>query len=67
MVRDDMPQAIRQQLTQVLLDLPKTSEGREILSKMETARFHAANDASYDIVRHYIARFEKEVRLIERK
>lgn len=67
MVRNDIPQAIRQQLTQTLLDLPKTPEGREILAKMETARFHAADDASYDVVRHYIARFEKEVRPIERK
>jgi phosphonate transport system substrate-binding protein len=67
MVRNDIPQAIRQQLTQSLLDLPKTPEGREILATMETARFHAANDASYDIVRDYIARFEKEVRPIERK
>lgn len=67
MVRNDIPQAIRQQLTQTLLELPKTPEGREILGKMETAGFHSANDASYDIVRHYITRFEKEVRPIERK
>jgi phosphonate transport system substrate-binding protein len=67
MVRDDIPPAIRQQLTQALLDLHKTPEGREILSQMETARFHAADDGRYDIVRNYITRFEKEVRLIERK
>ena len=67
MVRDDIPQAIRQQLTQTLLDLHTTPEGREILSRMETARFHAADDARYDIVRDYITRFEKEVRPIERK
>jgi phosphonate transport system substrate-binding protein len=67
MVRDDIPQVIRQQLLQALLNLSKTAEGREILALMETARFHAANDASYDIVRKYISRFEKEVRPIEHK
>jgi phosphonate transport system substrate-binding protein len=67
MVRNDIPQAFRQQLTQTLLDLPTTLEGREILARMETARFHVADDASYDIVRNYITRFEKEVRPIEHK
>jgi phosphonate transport system substrate-binding protein len=67
MVRDDIPPTIRQQLTQTLLDLPKTPEGRDILARLETSRFHAADDASYDIVRNYIARFESEVRPIERK
>jgi len=67
MVRNDIPLPISQQLTQTLLDLPKTAEGQIILDKMETARFHAANDASYDVVKDYVARFEKEVRPIERK
>jgi hypothetical protein len=51
MVRDDIPQVIRQQLLQALLNLSKTAEGREILARMETARFHAANDSSYAYVR----------------
>ena len=67
MVRNDIPLPIRQQLTQTLLDLPKTPEGQAILAKMETSRFHAANDTSYDVVKEYVARFEKEVRPIERK
>ncbi|MDP2806396.1 MAG: phosphate/phosphite/phosphonate ABC transporter substrate-binding protein [Gallionellaceae bacterium] len=67
MVRDDVPEAIRQGVRQALLDLPKTPEGRRILAGMETARFHAADDASYNVVREYIKRFEKEVRTVERK
>ena len=67
MVRDDVPEAVRQGIRQTLLDLPKTPEGEKILAGMETARFHAADDASYDIVRQFIARFEKEVRLVESK
>lgn len=67
MVRDDVPQAIREGVRQALLDLPNTPEGKKILAGMETARFHAADDASYAIVRDYIKRFEKEVRRVERK
>ena len=65
MVRDDVPNALAERFRQLLLDLPNTPEGRKILAGMETARFHAADDASYDIVRQYVARFEKEVRPVE--
>jgi hypothetical protein len=34
---------------------------------METSHFHVADDASYDLVRNYIKRFEKEVRPVERQ
>lgn len=66
MVRDDLAPATRQKVTQALLDLPNTPEGRKILAGMETARFYPADNASYDVVRRYIERFEKEVRPIER-
>lgn len=65
MVRDDVPQAIRDGVRQALLALPNTPEGMKILAGMETVRFHPSDDASYDIVRNYIKRFEKEVRPIE--
>jgi len=67
MARDDVPEDIRQGVRQALLDLPKTLEGKKILAGMETARFHAADDASYNVVREYIKRFEEEVRTVERK
>lgn len=67
MVRDDVPEAMRQLIQKSLLDLPKTDEGMNILAGMETARFHVSNDASYDVVRQYVARFEKEVRPVEKK
>ncbi|MDD2918030.1 MAG: phosphate/phosphite/phosphonate ABC transporter substrate-binding protein [Rhodoferax sp.] len=65
MVRNDVPVAISQQVRQTLLDLTETPEGQKILAGMETARFHAANDANYDVVRTYIKRFETEVRPIK--
>ena len=67
MVRDDIPEAVAQSIKKALLDLPQTPEGQKILDGMESARFHEADDARYDIVRKYVARFEKEVRPVERK
>ncbi|MEW5771327.1 MAG: phosphate/phosphite/phosphonate ABC transporter substrate-binding protein [Pseudomonadota bacterium] len=65
MARDDVPARLREQVRGTLLALPASAEGRAILAGMETARFHAANDAHYDAVRVYIERFEREVRPVE--
>lgn len=67
MVREDVPQAVRTTVLQTLLGLAQTPQGQAILVGMETARFHEAGDASYDRVRDYIARFEKEVRPVEQR
>ena len=67
MARDDVPAALRERVRQLLLALDQTPEGPRILAGMETARFHAADDAGYGRVREYVARFEKEVRPVERK
>ena len=67
MVRDDVPEAIREQVKKTLLDLAQTSQGQIILTGMETARFYAADDSHYHRVTEYIERFEKEVRLVESK
>lgn len=67
MVRDDIPEVVRQKIRQALFDLNLTQQGRAILAGMETASFHAADDASYDVVRQYVARFEKEVRTVEKE
>lgn len=67
MVRDDVPQDIRSKVQRVLTELQLTNEGKGILSGMETSRFLLATDSSYDIVREYIKRFEKEVRPVESK
>jgi len=65
MVRDDVPAALVQQITAVLLALPQSAQGQAILGGMQTARFHAANNASYNVVRDYVARFERDVRPVE--
>ncbi len=67
MVRDDVPAAVREQVKKVIFDLAQSPRGKAILAGMETARFHAATDDSYDIALDYIKRFEKEVRTVEMK
>lgn len=67
MVRNDVPEAIREGVRVALVNLHKSPEGQKILADMETARFHPANDASYEVVREYIKRFEKEVRPVAQK
>ncbi|TAN49450.1 MAG: phosphate/phosphite/phosphonate ABC transporter substrate-binding protein [Methylococcaceae bacterium] len=67
MVRDDVPAALRDRFRQLLLTLDHNPAGRAILAGMETARFHPSDDAGYAPVRDYVARFEREVRPVERK
>ncbi|MES9943213.1 MAG: phosphate/phosphite/phosphonate ABC transporter substrate-binding protein [Candidatus Thiodiazotropha sp. 6PLUC1] len=67
MVRDDIPAALRDRVQALLLGLDETPDGRDILNAMETARFHAADDASYNKVRDYVAVFEEKVRPVEQK
>jgi phosphonate transport system substrate-binding protein len=67
MVRDDVPSNIAALFKKTLLELAQTQQGKAILAGIETARFHAADDANYDSVREYIARFEKNVRPVEEK
>lgn len=67
MLRDDVPVAVGEKMRKALIDLEQTPEGKAILRGMETARFHLADNARYDTVRDFIARFEREVRPVERK
>ena len=65
MVRNDVDAALAQQVTAVLLGLAQTAQGTAILATLQTAAFHPANDASYQVVTQYIARFERDVRPVE--
>jgi len=67
MIRNDLPTAIRDQVQQKLIGLNESEGGRAILAGMETARFTAATDQDYDVVRVYVERFEREVRPVEAK
>jgi phosphonate transport system substrate-binding protein len=67
MVRDDVPTEVRDQVRLLLTDLDKTADGQTTLAAIETSRFIPASDEDYNIVRDYIARFEREVRQVEKK
>jgi len=65
MVRDDVPVALRERVQALLLGLDQSPAGKSILLGMAPARFHIADNASYDKVREYIATFEQTVRPVE--
>jgi len=65
MAHDDVPSSIIARLREVLLSRNDSSAGLAVLAGMETARFHPADDARYDEVRAFIARFERAVRPVE--
>lgn len=67
MVRSDVPPQVAERVRLLLLGLEGSAAGKAILAGMETARFIAASDDSYDLVRTYVARFEKEVRPVEQR
>lgn len=66
MVRDDLPSKTVKKISLLLHSLHKSKKGKKILFGMETARFYPANNKSYDIVREYIKKFEKEIRPVEK-
>jgi phosphonate transport system substrate-binding protein len=66
MVREDVPAEVRELLLHTLVGLDSTPQGKAILAAMETARFSPADDATYQIVREYVSRFEREVRPVEK-
>lgn len=65
MVRNDVPVEIREQIRTQLLQLHTTPEGRGILAGMETDRFYPASNDDYEVVRRYVAQFEKDVRIVD--
>jgi phosphonate transport system substrate-binding protein len=67
MIRDDLPIELREKIRAVLLNLHTSPEGRTILAGMETSRFTAATNQSYDQVRRYVTAFEREVRPVVTK
>ena len=62
-----LPAEVVEQVRKLLLGIDASAEGKAILAGMETARFLPAADVDYDVVRRYVARFEKEVRPVEKR
>jgi phosphonate transport system substrate-binding protein len=62
MVRDDVPQEVREKVKTTLVNLAQQPGGSAILEGMSTARFHPADDGSYGVVAKYVEHFEQVVR-----
>jgi phosphonate transport system substrate-binding protein len=61
MARADLPADLVERVRDALLRLHEDTEGKNVLTAMETARIHAATDASYQVVRRFIADYEARV------
>jgi phosphonate transport system substrate-binding protein len=64
-VREDIPPNLVAQFGKVLFDLNQTPHGRGMLAHVPIERFEPATDATYFIVRDYLANFSKTIRPIE--
>ena len=62
--REDVPDDLIQSVSEIIFSLHETSEGRQILARMELSAYEKAEDATYDSVRLFLKRFENEVRPI---
>lgn len=66
MVRDNVPQDIASQVQQALVQLSQSPDGKNILKASETDQFLKADNSTYEKVREFINRFEKNVRPVEK-
>jgi phosphonate transport system substrate-binding protein len=66
-VRDDVPEAIREQVARILFALPSDTEGRKLLAAMAYAGFEPATLATYAPVAEFLEYFSKRVRPLERE
>ena len=64
MIRNDIPAKFQEDLMRVLTNLQTTVNGRVILGKIGIDQYRIASDRDYDVVRKYVAEFEKKVRII---
>ncbi|MBF0611903.1 MAG: phosphate/phosphite/phosphonate ABC transporter substrate-binding protein [Magnetococcales bacterium] len=63
-VLDDIPQQLVEQIGKIFFKLHTHAEGKAILAPMALSQFEAADNATYQPVREFLTRFEKEVRPI---
>ena len=60
--RADVPPELVEQLGALLFGLHRHEEGRRRLLALELSRFEPAEDATYEPVRDFLARFESQLR-----
>lgn len=60
-VRADLPDVLVEQVRHALLGMNRDPEGQAVLAAMDAAHIHPASDASYQVVRRFIADYEAKV------
>ena len=63
-VRSDVPQDVLQKVSSLIFRLHTHEKGKKILEAMELSRYEKADDATYEPVRIFLKKFEREVRPI---
>lgn len=61
-VRADVPPETVRRVRELLLRLPESEEGRALLASLELSRFEAADEASFQPVKDFLERFERQIR-----
>ena len=66
-VREDIPQALVDEVKRLLFSLHENEEGRTILAGIGLSRFESANEATYEPVKKFLQKFTLEVRSPEKE
>lgn len=62
--RNDVPKELVAQISNIIFTLHMNERGRKILSAMELSRYEPADNRTYQPVREFLVKFEREVRPI---
>lgn len=63
--RNDIPDDVKAQVSNLLIQLTQHDEGRAILARTKLGHFELANDATYAPVAQFIKQFEQNIRKTE--
>jgi phosphonate transport system substrate-binding protein len=63
--RNDVPDEIVQQVSEIITTLHTHEEGKKILEAMELSRYEKADEKTYEPVREFLKKFETRVRPIK--
>jgi len=63
--RGDMPPELVKRVADLLTHLHETPQGRAMLERLPLSRFEPADDATYNVVRTFIANYSETVHPLE--
>ena len=61
-VRNDVPADLAERVRQLLTGLQDTPAGRDILDRIDTSSFEAADDQRFDVVLAFVKEFKTRVK-----